>query len=69
MSGLYWSAAQGEYIKCPVEGCKHIGIVITAAHCRIEHGMTREEVKEKYGQPKNVSKRKTRTIERDTYLT
>ncbi|MGE7942803.1 hypothetical protein ACQKNB_12015 [Lysinibacillus xylanilyticus] len=58
MAGLYWSATQGGYIKCPVEGCNHIGIVITAAHCRIEHGMTREEVKDKYGQPINISKRK-----------
>ncbi|MFW7187315.1 hypothetical protein [Lysinibacillus sp. BNK-21] len=54
----YWSAKQGGgYIKCPVKDCNHIGNVITEAHCRIAHGMTRQEVKEKYGLPQNVSKR------------
>lgn len=53
---LYWSAKQGEYIKCPVEGCMHFGIVITNAHCRIEHQMSREEVQEKYRLPKKIPK-------------
>lgn len=56
MAETYWSAKQGGYIKCPVEGCNHVGIVITNAHCRLEHGMTRKEVQEKYGLPQNVSR-------------
>lgn len=56
MTGLYWSSTHGGYIKCPVEDCNHMGNVITAAHCRIEHGLTREEVMKKYGEPKNIPK-------------
>ncbi|UPW82744.1 MucR family transcriptional regulator [Lysinibacillus sp. Ag94] len=56
MSENYWSSKNGGYIKCPVEGCNHIGIIVTAAHCRLEHGMTREEVREKYGLPQTVLK-------------
>lgn len=66
MSGLYWSASNGGYIKCPVDGCNHVGIIITAVHCRIEHGMTREEVKEKFGFPKNISKLNRKQIEKIT---
>lgn len=60
---LYWSAKQGEYIKCPVEGCLHFGIVITNAHCRIEHQMGREEVQEKYGLPKKIPNLNRKQIE------
>lgn len=63
MAALYWSAKQGEYIKCPVEGCMHFGIVITNAHCRIEHQMSREEVQEKYGLPKKFPKLNRKQIE------
>lgn len=55
MTEPYWNAKHGEYIKCPVEGCKHFGIIITKAHCRVEHQMSREEVRRKYGLPKSFS--------------
>jgi len=44
----YWSSKQGGYIKCPVDGCNHVGIIITSAHCRMAHNMTRTEVQTKY---------------------
>ncbi|MGR6906175.1 hypothetical protein [Lysinibacillus sp. BSL11] len=57
----YWSAKQGGgYIKCPVKNCNHIGNIITEAHCRMEHGMTREEIRKEYGLPHNVSIRKSK---------
>jgi len=61
MTETYWNAKHGEYVKCPVEGCKHFGIVITKAHCRIEHQMSREEVRKKYGFPKSFSNRNKKT--------
>lgn len=61
MTEPYWNAKHGEYIKCPVEGCKHFGIVITKAHCRVEHQMSREEVRQKYGLPKSFSKSNKKT--------
>ncbi|MGE7985552.1 hypothetical protein [Lysinibacillus fusiformis] len=57
MTEPYWNAKQGEYVICPVEGCKHFGIVITKAHCRIEHQMSREEVRKRYAFPKSFSER------------
>ncbi len=59
----YWSAKQGGYIKCPVDGCNHTGIIITAAHCRMAHNMTRAEVQKEYGIPKGVSKLNRKQIE------
>ncbi|MGE6516657.1 hypothetical protein [Lysinibacillus sphaericus] len=49
-----WHSVGDELVRCPVEGCCHIGIVITKAHCKIEHNMTRDEVSKKYGYPKRV---------------
>lgn len=63
MAENYWSSKHGGFIKCPVEGCNHIGIIITTAHCRLEHGMTQEEVRKKYGLPKTVSKLNRKQIE------
>ena len=63
MTEPYWHARNGAYLKCPVDGCHHIGMMITKAHCRLEHGMTREEVRKKYGLPKNVSKLNPKQIE------
>lgn len=51
-SNTWFSPGMDAVIKCPVEGCRHTSTnVITKAHCRIEHGMTREEVAKKYGYP------------------
>ncbi|WP_370041776.1 hypothetical protein [Lysinibacillus sp. RC79] len=63
MAEPYWSAKHGGYIKCPVEDCNHIGIIITTAHCRLAHNMTREEVRKKYGLPISVSKLNRKQIE------
>lgn len=52
-----WGSAGTEMVKCPVEGCGHVGSIVTKVHCRLEHGMEREEVKEKYGFPKRIIKR------------
>jgi len=46
-----WFAGTNAALKCPVEGCKHVGEVITKAHCRIAHNMERNEVSKKYGMP------------------
>lgn len=63
MNEKFWSAKLGGFIKCPVEDCNHIGIVITKAHCRLEHGMTRDEIRGKYGFPKIVSRLNSKQIE------
>ena len=44
-------AGPRQMLGCPVEGCNHVGLVITKAHCRIEHGLERNEVVSKYGMP------------------
>lgn len=62
MTEPYWNSKHDSYIKCPVKGCNHVGIIITKAHCRLEHGMTREEVHKKYGPPETVWKLNKRQI-------
>lgn len=47
---------QNNSVMCPVPGCGHIGSFISKIHCRLEHGMEREEVHEKYGIPKSVGR-------------
>ena len=47
----YWSAYANERVQCPVPGCGHIGDTITKAHCRLQHGIEREEVQQKHGKP------------------
>ena len=53
---MNWAApGMGAVVKCPVEGCSHTTVnLITKAHLRIEHGLTREEVAAKYGYPEIV---------------
>lgn len=52
VSTTWYGPGMGAVIRCPVKGCRHTTTnVITKAHLRIEHGMTREEVAEKYGYP------------------
>lgn len=48
---ISWFSGTNRGLRCPVEGCEHVGEVITKAHCRIVHGMEREEVNKKYGMP------------------
>jgi len=64
MENQSWSSKGDELVKCPVDGCDHVGIIITKAHCRLEHNMTRDEVKKKYGFPKRVILLKRSQIER-----
>jgi len=41
--------------KCPHPDCDYIAeYYITKHHCRIEHGMTKEELISKYGKPKVI---------------
>lgn len=63
MANSSWNSMGDELVKCPVDGCHHIGQIITKAHCRIEHGMTRDEVRKKYGFPKRVIMLKRSQIE------
>jgi hypothetical protein len=49
-----WSAMANERARCPVEGCIHVGDIITKAHLRLEHGMTREQVEKQCGRPYRV---------------
>ena len=39
---------------CPFPGCQHVGLLITKVHCRNVHGMERDELFKKYGNPKAV---------------
>lgn len=65
-TGEVWSTKSFEKVLiCPVPGCGHQGGVITKVHCRMVHGMEREEIAKLYGLPhqkrvKNSLKRKTR---------
>lgn len=43
-------------IRCPYPTCGHIANIITKAHCKT-HGMSRQEIGEKYGAPIKVVKR------------
>ena len=47
-----WTSVGNEQITCPVPGCGHTGDVLTKAHFRIVHNMTRDEAGELYGYPK-----------------
>jgi len=64
MSEPFWNAKQGALIQCPVKNCGHVGVVITKAHCRIMHGMTRAEIEAEYGLPNTVSKLNRKQIEK-----
>jgi len=64
MSNSSWSSRGDELVRCPVDGCGHVGLIITKAHCKLEHNMTRDEVKKKYGFPKRVILLKKSQIER-----
>ena len=46
-----WFAGTNKGLKCPVDGCNHVGQVITKVHCLLVHGMERHEVAAKYGMP------------------
>ena len=51
-----WYASPNQYLQCPVEGCVHVGVIITKAHLRVAHSKTRDEVAESYGVPIPVGK-------------
>lgn len=59
-----WSSTGlNSVLQCPVPGCGHKGQIITKAHCRMSHGMSREEIKKKYGMPIKVDVRIIRRVE------
>lgn len=47
---------QNNSVMCPVPDCGHIGSFISKIHCRMHHGMEREEVYKKYGIPKSMGR-------------
>lgn len=47
-----WSAGTGAFVRCPYPNCTHTGLLITKAHCRLEHQMEREEIGKLYGMPR-----------------
>lgn len=47
-----WSS--NRLLRCPVPGCTHAGNIITKAHCKMVHGMTREDVRKEYGMPYKI---------------
>lgn len=42
--------------KCPVPGCNHVGQVLTKAHFKLVHNMSKDEAIEKYGAPEQIIK-------------
>lgn len=52
--------------QCPVEGCKHMGTVITKVHYRNVHNLEREKAEKKYGKPTIAKKGFCRKNEKKT---
>lgn len=47
---IEWTSSyRGYFVKCPVKGCTHTGDIITKAHFRLNHNISREEAGEIYG--------------------
>ncbi|MET4560783.1 hypothetical protein ABIA69_001927 [Lysinibacillus parviboronicapiens] len=57
-----WNSIGDELVKCPVDGCDHIGHIITKVHCRMAHNMTRGEVRKKYGMPTRLITKSLRQV-------
>lgn len=55
-----WSAHASEWALCPVPDCSHIGDSITKAHCRLIHGIEREQVEKLHGKPIRVLRKTNR---------
>ena len=51
VSKTWFAPGLEKSVICPVDGCDHAGQYISKAHCRIVHGMERDEVAKKYGYP------------------
>lgn len=54
-SNSWYSHGVNTVLRCPVPNCGHTAGIITKVHCRLNHGMEREEVKKRYGMPFNVT--------------
>lgn len=70
-TGEVWSTKSFEKVLiCPVPGCGHQGGVITKVHCRMVHGVEREEIAKLYGLPQQKSKKlnKTKKLDKDCSL-
>lgn len=51
-----WYGKQNNQVLCPVPDCGHTGSFISKVHCRLNHGMEREEIEELHGLPKQLGK-------------
>lgn len=49
-----WHAAGSGLLRCPVPECGHAAVIITKVHCRLTHGIERDEVEKRYGMPLKV---------------
>lgn len=68
-TGEVWSSKSFEsMVVCPVPGCNHKGQIITKVHCRLVHGMEREEIGKKYGLPQEERVTKNKKLAKDGSL-
>lgn len=68
-TGEVWSSKSSEsMVVCPVPGCNHKGQIITKVHCRMAHGMEREEIEKLYGLPQEKRLTKTKKLAKDGSL-
>ena len=52
-----YSSDSSSYVQCAFPGCGHQGEIITKLHCRINHGMERDEITRLYGMPTIVGRK------------
>lgn len=48
---------QNNQVLCPVPDCGHVGSFISIVHCRMAHGMERDDVMKEYGLPTQLGQR------------
>ena len=53
--GKWSSDASNKLVQCPVTGCGHIGQIITKAHFKIHHDITRDEAEKRFGEAISVT--------------
>jgi hypothetical protein len=49
-------------IKCPHPECDHVGEVLTHVHCKVHHGVKRDTLIEKYGEPEILNLSLTNSV-------
>lgn len=65
-SRTFYSPGLGKQVKCPVDGCEHVGDGITKVHLRMAHGMTRDDVIKRFGYPTIVETKGTLVSENNS---